>query len=460
MRLNTAKGSQRSPYGSWRRYQASLRRRDVRARRRRRVLRGVVTFALLLAVSVAAYHFIWPVLRGSDGTLRFRADHEAAAHTGSTPAPWGGFERWSRHGVVDALRRNGVSRLPESGMEVVRDGHSYRIETSLRSNLQGYLDALMAKSIAVQAGVVVMEPCTGRVLAMSGKGAPPGVCPASGVVYPAASVFKIVTAAAAMEVCDMVPGSPLTYRGRKHTLYKYQLKEKRTKWTRTVSLKESFADSINPVFGKLGANHIGDGLLRAYATGFGYNQRFDFEFPVAASVAPVEDDGFFLAETASGFNKRTLMSPLHGAALVSAVLNDGILPEPVAISQVVRDDGLVVYAARLESAGQVAESRTCEAVREMMEETVSSGTARRYFTGRGLDPILRHLTIGGKTGSISNLAGDIRYDWFVGFGENAVGESVAVAVVVGHGELLGTRSMEYAGEALKKYFQKSGLEKP
>ena len=75
-------------------------------------------------------------------------------------------------------------------------------------------------------------------------------------MFPAASVFKIVTAAAAIEKYQFDPDTPLTYNGRKYTLYRSQLKENRTKWTHEISLKDSFAQSVNPVFGKIGALYL------------------------------------------------------------------------------------------------------------------------------------------------------------------------------------------------------------
>ena len=68
--------------------------------------------------------------------------------------------------------------------------------------------------------------------------------------YPAASVFKMITAAAGIDLGKINPTTVIPYNGKSTTLYKNQvLNHKANKWTREPTMKESFAKSINPVFG-------------------------------------------------------------------------------------------------------------------------------------------------------------------------------------------------------------------
>ena len=67
--------------------------------------------------------------------------------------------------------------------------------------------------------------------------------------YPAASVFKVVTAAAGIDLGKIDLSTVIPYNGKSTTLYKKQvLDHVDNKWTRRPTLKESFAKSVNPVF--------------------------------------------------------------------------------------------------------------------------------------------------------------------------------------------------------------------
>jgi len=80
--------------------------------------------------------------------------------------------------------------------------------------------------------------------------------------YPAASVFKMVTAAAGLDMGKVSPSTVLPYNGKSTSLYKGQvLRHKTNKWTRNPTLKESFAKSINTVFGRLGIYQVGGDKL-------------------------------------------------------------------------------------------------------------------------------------------------------------------------------------------------------
>ena len=64
-----------------------------------------------------------------------------------------------------------------------------------------------------------------------------------------------------------------------------------------------------------------------------------------------------------------------------------------------------------------------------MIETTLSGTARRAFHGAFGRPLLREMTIAGKTGSLSGTAPPGRYEWFIGLAP-ADHPKLAIAVLV------------------------------
>ena len=84
-----------------------------------------------------------------------------------------------------------------------------------------------------------MEPQSGRVFSMVGfDKINPSKNPCLSNKFPAASIFKIVTAAAAIEECGFDSGTRLTYNGDRYTLYRSQLREKNNRYTRKTTFRE------------------------------------------------------------------------------------------------------------------------------------------------------------------------------------------------------------------------------
>jgi cell division protein FtsI/penicillin-binding protein 2 len=272
--------------------------------------------------------------------------------------------------------------------------------------------------------------------------------------HPAASLFKIVTAAAAVEEKGYTAGTRFKFNGFKHTLYKRQLTEKTNRYTNVISLKDSFAQSVNPVFGKIGALYLDKQALDTYGEAFVFNRTVDFELPWPTSHLAIEEDAYHRAEIASGFNRQTTLSPLHGAVIVSAVVNGGVPVEPTLVDRIVDESGNPVYRSEPRFLPPAMSPQTAEVLDQLMVATVTAGTARKPFRGFSRSKVLSHLNLGGKTGSIYNRAHDARYDWFVGFATEKNGtEKMVVSVVVAHEKYIGIRAGEYARMAIEHYFK-------
>jgi cell division protein FtsI/penicillin-binding protein 2 len=245
----------------------------------------------------------------------------------------------------------------------------------------------------------------------------------------------------------------MRFNGYAHTLYKRQLKDVDNRYTNHVTLRDSFAKSINPVFGKIGTLYLDKSQLEQYAHRFGFNQNIDFEVEFQPSHLSIADAPYNWAEIASGFNNTTTLSPLHGVLMAAAVVNNGQLVEPTVIDRITDESGKPLYHGAPKPLKQAIEPSTSLVLKEMMQATVRSGTARKTFRGHRQDRILSRLAVGGKTGSIFNRKHDLRFDWFVGFAEEIDGEKkLAVSVVVAHEEYIGIRAGQYARMVIRKYF--------
>lgn len=346
--------------------------------------------------------------------------------------------------------------LDHKTIETVSDGQCYRVETTLDIPLQHYLLENLDTHSARYIGIVVMEPATGRILAMvsyNRSDEKQNACTEN--LYPAASVFKIITASAAVEKCGFTPDSKIGYLGNKYTLYKYQMRDPKHANLNWINLEDSFAQSVNPVFGKIGIKHLGKTTIEKYSQAFGFNRHFDFELPVNPSVIHITDEPYHWAEIASGFNRQTLISPLHGAMMTATVLNKGRLIEPMIVERVLDEKSRIVYSSHLNVVNRAVDPNSAETIREIMKATISSGTCRKAFRGYAKDEILSQLEIGGKTGSINTEAQDARNDWFVGYAAEKKGhKAIVISAVIVHEEYLGTQAREYARMVFSHFFKK------
>jgi membrane peptidoglycan carboxypeptidase len=94
------------------------------------------------------------------------------------------------------------------------DGRRYFISTGIYSKLQKYIFKTLKRSRTQQSAVVVMNPQDGRLLSMvnyDANGHSDNLCLQAN--FPAASLFKIVTAAAALEGANLSLDQSLYYRG-------------------------------------------------------------------------------------------------------------------------------------------------------------------------------------------------------------------------------------------------------
>ena len=307
--------------------------------------------------------------------------------------------------------------------------------------------------------IVAMDPANGSLKAMAGfdlGNLDANPCMVSD--YPAASIFKIITASAAIDSLGYTAQTPLYFNGNKYTLYKRQLAETRNKYTSKISFSRAFAESINPIFGKIGKNYLGRTRLNTYAHAFGFNQEPDSELTFESGRFSVTASDYHLAELGCGFNRDTMISPMFGAMLVTTILNSGTSLVPRIVNQVTTSNGQIIYKGKKEDYKTAITPKTATTMIRLMQKTVTKGTAKKSFRGFTRDKVLSKLVIGGKTGSLYNRERTVKYDWFTGFGKEkaegkAEGKALAIAVVVGHKKYIGTRASAYARIILKTYFK-------
>lgn len=332
-------------------------------------------------------------------------------------------------------------------------GRVLKLTLTIDPVMQDYATKLAANSGALQTSVVAMDPRDGRIIALAEN----DQLGSKGFLslnadYPAASIFKVVSAAAALERAGFSPEKTVSFSGNQHTLYKSQLKERSGRYTTKTSFRKAFASSINPVFGKIGIYYLGQEVLSRYGERFYFNRNIPFDMPMSLSRLDVPADSFGLAEVASGFNKDTVMSPLHAALLAATAANDGVMVRPRIVDSVMSDDGKMIYRGKGGIISRVISSDTAAALRVLMKETVTKGTCKKAFSKLVRSKSTKNVTLGAKTGSIHDRLGRYKLDWTTAFA--LPGDSrnpITVAVLNVHGEKMGVKANEIASMMIKRW---------
>lgn len=330
-----------------------------------------------------------------------------------------------------------------------------KFNLTIDKNMQKEAEKLLKQYKPDYAAIFMMDATTGRVLAMTSfqKDDPNASNWNLKSNFPAASVFKVITATAAVDKAGISPQHKINFNGGNYTLYrKNVMSDKVNKWTRAITLKDAFARSINTAFGRLSLETLHPIDINDYASRFMFNQEIPSDFPVEMGVAYIPPErGFELTEVASGYNKTSRMSPVQGAMIAAAVANKGKMMVPYIVDSINDDQGNLVYKAESLDNGQIMTAESAEKVRELMEGTVTSGTSRKSFRSLVKNKKFKTIQMGGKTGHLTAENPRGRVDWFVGYAMDDT-TKIAIAAVSINKEKWTVKSAELGQNMFKRYF--------
>lgn len=335
-----------------------------------------------------------------------------------------------------------------SGRIVAKTDKDELVFYSFDPQLQDYVESLVRRSPDNHLAIVAMEPLTGRVLAMAGQSISlPNPIFHNG--YPAASLFKVVTATAAIEHASVTPDHLVRFRGGDYLLERSNFRADPRRDNRMMTVGEAMGRSANPVFGRLALEALSPRLLSATARDFGFNDDLQSDIPVPVSHAYIPNEDYELARTGAGFGEVTI-SPIHAAAMVSGVANGGNLLRPIFIDKVLSPTGALHYRSRPSIVSRMASEHATESLFEMMENTTSIGTGRRAFSEQGR-PVFPDIRIAAKTGTLTGKNPEGLTRWFIAVAPRER-PRIAIAVVAVHpGRPRGNPSV-YGRQILGRFF--------
>ena len=374
-----------------------------------------------------------PPARIFEGVPASREEFESAtAHLERVPAPDAGAP-WNPPRLVKWVQPP-VYRSDLAG--------PLRVEYSMDVELTRLIFELLRRGRVAQGHVIVVEPDTGRVLAYVSTDTKD--FPATSA-YPAASLVKIVTAAAALDGAPDEARRSCRYRGSPYRLTPSRVRPPRS--GNEMSLERSLATSNNQCFAQLAVNVVGSEAMIAAIERFGWLMA-----PApghAKGSATAGEDDYDLGRLGCGL-AGCRITPLHAAQL-AASLAGGELVEPWWVERVVDVHGRSLPLPARPTPRRIMRPDLAKELREMLVRTTTRGTARSAFRDRRGRLRLGGIRVAGKTGNLTGEEPSGRYEWFVGVAP-AESPKVAVAVLQLQSDLWWVRSSKIGADVLSAIF--------
>lgn len=214
--------------------------------------------------------------------------------------------------------------------------------------------------------------------------------------YPG-SVFKIITASAALEEgaanlssTYFCSGSYVPYEG----VLPIRCHNESGHGQQTFA--EALCNSCNPAFMQIG-NSLGYDAFWEYFQSFGFNSKTGIDLPGEATGLFFHHDGepegsMWPTDLAIGsFGQGVTVTPIEMVTAVSAVANGGNLIKPYLVKQILDADGNVLETTEPTIKRQIISADTAGKMAQILEKNATEGTAKNgYVAG---------YRIAGKTGT-------------------------------------------------------------
>lgn len=253
--------------------------------------------------------------------------------------------------------------------------------------------------------------------------------------YVPGSIFKIITAAAALETLENAETMTFTCTGSceigADTINCNGVHG-------TVTLQQALGKSCNVAFGQL-AVQLGAETMTAYAEKFGITQSLEFD-GITTAAGSFDLEGAADSQIAwAGIGQYTdLINPCQYLTVVGAIANDGKAVQPHLMCAV-HNGSLSGYEAKTQELSAVLSAETAQTLSEMMHWTVTNIYGAWQFPDLYVCAKSGTAELGPNTTSHATFAGFIRDDRY----------PLAFVVVVEHGGSGSAACAPIAGRVLQ-----------
>lgn len=290
-----------------------------------------------------------------------------------------------------------IMNPPKDGKEVV-----LTIDYNIQKRTDEKLKAVSEKWQAERAVAIIVDPMTGKILALSSypnfdpntygktKDLSTFLNPAVEATYELGSVLKPITMAAGINEYAIIPETAYNDTGEVkiggYTIRNYDLKSHGTQ-TMTNVLEKSLNTGVVFVEKRLGHSRFRDYLKKF---GFGKKTEVDLPGEVSGNISNLESGKDIDFATAS-FGQGIAMSPMQLSMAVSAIANGGNLMRPYIVHKVKDDSGNEqVFGPEVREAGVISKE-TAETVSKMLVSVTRQGFENKAG--------VKDYFVAGKTGT-------------------------------------------------------------
>jgi len=309
------------------------------------------------------------------------------------------------------LQRDGLNRQRQSvdypRVEPVDgDAANLTIDVEYQSIAEEELRKGIERNKAESGLVAMIDPATGEILAMANW---PQMNPAdpSGIdpqvernrivtdMFEPGSVFKVVTASAALESKKVAPAQKFNAEQGSYTVRLSNGRVRNiindTHRHGIITFQEAMEVSSNIVMAKI-SDIIGADALFTMARAYGFGTASGIELPgeVRGELKlPTQWSGTTLNSMAYGYEVG--VTPLQILCAYAAVANHGVLMKPFVVRSVVGPGSTIVTERRPEPVRRVISRSTASLLTQMFRGAVENGT--------GIPAKIPGLSVAGKTGT-------------------------------------------------------------
>ncbi len=375
----------------------------------------------------------------------FSAPAPTQAEAAKPPVSFDSFESAGDLLAKAEIKGSRISALTPEGSQLIYTIHG---------DLQKRVYDLFEKNKVPYGVFVAIEPASGRVLGMTSYSSIDPAWPKHSVydLYPMASLFKIITASAALESNKITPESVIEFRGGSHS-------ENPRYWDisprgRNNRMDATFAmgKSINPLYGRIASDIAGKSSVMASVSQYGFNQELLPGIPVKPSQAaePVSSHGLRLM--GAGLDHDVKISPLHAAVIMSAIANGGKMMIPGLTSSIIDGQGVEKEQFTPRELRRLVTPETSASLTRMLSSTVLTGTSRKAFHDSKGRPRI-DVSVAAKTGSINGSDPKGHYTWFAAFAPMQNPRIALVALVI-NPDKWKVKASQVGEQALEEFFKK------
>lgn len=328
-----------------------------------------------------------------------------------------------------SLKDNASNKIPLTDEETYAPKEGYSVVLSIDSNIQQFAEtaALHAKkeNMADKVSIIVQDTMTGEILAMTTKDDYNLNDPRAPLnekqeeewdklseeekmdilydnwrdfnvndQYEPGSIFKLITAAAAIEENTAQPDSQYVCNGAMVMGNSRLTCTSRTRGKKTLA--KAIEESCNMTMIQVGQDLGAEKFLK-YIKAFGFGKKTGIElYGESIGIVPRSYKDISKVNLATmSYGHSIAVSPLQLINAVSAISNGGFLNKPTLIKEIVDANGNVIERKRPELRRRVISEETSDKMKMMMRRVVEKGTGQRAQ--------VPGYIVGGKSGT-ANIA--------------------------------------------------------